>query len=95
VIELGVRGQRLGAKYMAERAGHGSQVLDRAKSRGEEMWCSAEKPGQGSNVRQVVAKVNLRSRDTSGKAKKVGRGLCLWLGGRRAELGSKSRHVVG
>ncbi len=46
-------------------------------------------------MQQAVGKVDPSSRDTIGKAEKAGRSLCLWLGGGRVELGSKSRHVVG
>lgn len=94
MIGQGVRGQRLGVKDMTEGAGRGSQELDMVKQRVRKTRCRGEELGQGSRVQQAVGRVDWRSRDTTGKAEKA-RGLCLWLGGRRAELGSTSRRVIG
>lgn len=43
---------------------------------------------------QMVGKVALRSRDTSGEVEKAALRLCWWHGGERVELGSKSRRAV-
>jgi hypothetical protein len=63
-----------------------------AKYMGQEKQSKTE---EHSNVLQMVGKVDLRSRDTSGEVVKAALRLCLWHGGEWVELGSKSRRVVG